>query len=114
QRQAIREKNINVLTFTADGTVYMPIGGGIMASGVKFESVRCADMWHTEIQSLQARLENQLAELMPIFKQRGYAGEDEGEDEIEAKLEITETGYQVTLVAAQFVLELILARSPAG
>lgn len=91
QRQAFRKKNANVFVSTADGTVYMPIGGGVMASGVKFESVWCADKWHDKIQSLQARFERQLGELMPTFEQRGYAGENE----IEGQLKIAEAGYQV-------------------
>jgi hypothetical protein len=91
QRQAFRKKNANVLVSTADGTVYMPIGGCVMASGVKFESVWCADKWYDELQSLQARFESQFGELMPTFEQRGYAGEDE----IEGQLKITEAGYQV-------------------
>jgi hypothetical protein len=91
QRQAIRKKNGNVLVATKDGTVYMPIGGGVMASGVKMESVICADKWQIDIQSLQARFEKQLGELMPTFEQCGYAGEDE----VEAQLQITETGYHV-------------------
>jgi len=62
-----------------------------MASGVKFESVWCADKWYDELQSLQARFESQCGELMPTFEQRGYAGEDE----IEGQLKITEAGYQV-------------------
>lgn len=74
QRQAIRNKNVNVLTSAADGTVYMPIGGGVTCSGVKFESINRADNWHAEIQSLQAGFENHLGELMPTFEQRGYAG----------------------------------------
>jgi hypothetical protein len=91
QRKSFRKENINVLTGTADGTVYMPIGGVVNGSGIKFESVMCADKWHDEIQSLRARFERHLDELMPTFEQRGYAGEDE----IEAQLKITETGYQV-------------------
>jgi hypothetical protein len=91
QRRTIRKKNTNVFVSTADGTVYMSVGGGVMASGVKFESVMRADKWRDEIQSLQARTEKQLDELMPTFEQRGYAGENE----IEAQLKITETGYQV-------------------
>lgn len=91
QRRAIRSKNGNVLVSTADGTVYMPIGGGVMASGPKFESVMRADKWHIEIQGLQARFESQLDQLMPTLLQRGYSGEAE----IEAQLKIVETGYQV-------------------
>jgi hypothetical protein len=91
QRRAIRKKNTNVFVSTADGTVYMPIGGGVMASGVKLESVMRGDIRHNEIRSLQSRFESQLDQLMPTFLQRGYAGEAE----IEAQLRIAETGYQV-------------------
>jgi hypothetical protein len=90
QRKTIRRKNVNVLTSAADGTVYIPIGGGVTCSGAKFASIQRADYWHAEIHSLQARFESQLGELMPTFEQRGYAGEDE----IEAQLKITETGCQ--------------------
>jgi hypothetical protein len=89
QRRAIRKHNGNVLVAIKDGTVYMPIGGAVSAAGVKAESVIRADHWHLEIQRLQARFENHLCELMPILGRCGYGGEDE----IDAELKITETGY---------------------
>jgi hypothetical protein len=69
----------------------MPLGGGVMASGLKMESVIEADHWRLEIQALQARFEEEAEELMPTFRQRGYAAGDE----IRGRLRITETGYQV-------------------
>lgn len=91
QRRALRKHNANVLVGTKDGTVYMPIGGGVVASGAKTECVMFADKWCIEIENLQASFEKQLIELMPTFEQCGYMGEDE----IEGQLKITETGYQV-------------------
>jgi hypothetical protein len=91
QRRTLRKKNLNVCVATADGTVYMPIGGGVTGAGVKLESLMCADRWHAEIQVLQPEFENQLDQVMTTLKRHGYAGENE----IEAQLKITETGYQV-------------------
>lgn len=91
QRQALRKKNLNVCVSTADGTVYMPIGGPVAGAGVKSESVMYGDIWRAEIDVLQPAFENQLGEVMSTLKQYGYAGENE----IEAQLKITETGYQV-------------------
>jgi|HubBroStandDraft_6_1064221.scaffolds.fasta_scaffold245043_2 hypothetical protein len=91
QRRALRKHNGNVLVGTKDGTVYVPIGGGVVGSGAKMECVMSADKWCIEIQDLQVGFEKQLSELMPTFEQCGYAGEDE----IEGQLKITETGYQV-------------------
>jgi hypothetical protein len=91
QRRTTRNKNTNVFVSTADGTVYMPIGGGVMTSGVKLESLTRGDLCRDEIRSLQSRFESQLDQLMPTFLQRGYAGEAE----IEGQLKISEKGYQV-------------------
>jgi hypothetical protein len=91
QRRTLRQNNTNVFTSTADGTVYCPIGGGVSSSGVKTESGADADRWRNEIQLLQSTMETQLCDLIPVFEQQGYTGEDE----LEAKLRITEAGYQV-------------------
>ena len=50
-----------------------------------------ADIWHSEIKSLQSSFESKLDELMPTFERQGY----DGEDEIEGQLKITMAGYQV-------------------
>jgi hypothetical protein len=91
QRRTLRRHNGNVLIGTQDGTVYMPIGGGVAASGAKIECVMAADNWCMKIQGLQASLEKELGQLIATFEQQGYAGEDE----IEGQLKITDTGYRV-------------------
>jgi hypothetical protein len=67
QRKAIRKKSGNVLVTTSDGTVYMPIGGGVLASGLKMESVIEADHWCMEIQALQDAVEEKIEELTSIL-----------------------------------------------
>jgi hypothetical protein len=84
QRRALRCKNANVCVATADGTVYMPIGGGVMASGINAEAVRQADYWYLKIRGFQSDFEKQLTSLLPTLTQNGYAGE--GEIEAELKL----------------------------
>jgi hypothetical protein len=91
QRRAFRKKSANVLTTTADGTVYMPIGGPLMASGIKSEVVWLADYWHTKIQAFQANFERQLDVILPTLRRQGFGGEEE----IEAELRLSETGVQV-------------------
>jgi hypothetical protein len=91
ERRNIRKKNANVLVATADGTVYGPIGGGVVASGLKMSSWFQADKWQNEVTALQDSVEKVLPELMPVFERLGYSGENE----LEAELRITEAGYQV-------------------
>jgi hypothetical protein len=90
QRRTLRGKNANVLTAVSDGTVYLPITGGVMASGVNAEAVRCADYWQIRIRELQAALESRLDELLPALGQNGYAAEPE----IKATLQFSEAGVQ--------------------
>lgn len=90
KRRTLRKNGYQAAVGTADGTVYGSIGGPTSPSGIKSESVRDADIWACQIRSLQNGLQNQLCHLIPIFEQRGYAGEVE----IEAELKITEEGYQ--------------------
>lgn len=75
----------------ADGTVYMPLSGGVMASGRNAEAVKEADYWRLSIRNFQRQFERELVALLPTLKQQGYGGEDE----IEAELTIASTGYQV-------------------
>lgn len=92
QRRALRGKNVNVLVSTEDGTVYMPLSGGMMSSGMNAEAVRLADQAEAQLQWLQAEFEtNKLDELLPILKQQGHAGDDE----IEAELKIADFGLHV-------------------
>jgi hypothetical protein len=98
QRRSIRKHNANVLVSTTDGTVYGPIGGGVSASGVKTESVLRADAWCIQIRGLHDRVEKTLPQLIPVLEQNGYAGECE----IEGKLRITETAYQIFYPRSQY------------
>jgi hypothetical protein len=77
EKRAFRMKNGNVLTAVADGTVYMPISGGVMASGVSAEAVRLADFGRDRIRALQTSFELKLPELLPALAKHGYTGEDE-------------------------------------
>ncbi|MFK4448348.1 hypothetical protein ABH944_008406 [Caballeronia udeis] len=88
QRRALRGKNGNVLTTVSDGTVYLPITGGVMASGVNAEAVRFADYWQMRVRELQTALEDKLDDLLLTLGQNGYAGEPE----IEATLQFSEAG----------------------
>lgn len=77
QRRDLRRGNGNILTAVADGTVYMPITGGVMASGVNAEAVRLADYWKMRVQELQKAFESKLEELLPTLHEHGYAEEPE-------------------------------------
>jgi len=109
QRRSIRKHNANVLVSTTDGTVYGPIGGGVSASGVKTESVLRADAWCIQIRGLHDRVEKTLPQLMPVLEQNGYAGECE----IEGKLRITETAYQIFYPRYNILATLVQA-PPVG
>ncbi len=91
QRRAFRNKNANVFVTTADGTVYMPISGGVMASGVSWEAVRLSDFWQIQIHELQSSFEKQLESLLPTLKNQGF----DGEEELEAEFKIFPSGVQV-------------------
>ncbi len=91
QRRALRNKNANVLVATADGTVYMSISGGVMASGVNAEAVRLADYCQDKIREIQANFERQLDDLLPTLRQHGFGGEEE----VIAELKLSEAGLQV-------------------
>lgn len=90
QRRTLRGKNANVHTAVSDGTVYLPITGGVMASGVNAEAVRCADYWQIRVRELQTALEARLDEVLPALGQNGYTGEPE----IKATLQFSEVGVQ--------------------
>ena len=91
EKRALRKKNGNVFAAVADGTVYMPISGGVMSSGVIAEAVRLADFGHDRIHALQTSFELKLAELLPTLTKHGYSGEDE----VEAQLKFGVNGPQV-------------------
>ncbi|GBQ06951.1 hypothetical protein [Acetobacter cerevisiae] len=84
QRQALRRKNANVAVTTSDGTVYMPISGGVVASGINLEAIRLADYWSLKIRGFQSDFEKQLTSLLPTLTQNRYAGEDTIEAELKS------------------------------
>jgi hypothetical protein len=91
QRRAFRSKNANVFVTTDDGTVYRPISGGVMASGVNWEAVWLADYWQIQFQELQANFEKQLDSLLPTLRKQGFGGEEE----VEAELKLSEAGVGI-------------------
>jgi hypothetical protein len=86
ERQAFRGKNGNVISATSDGTLYMPISGGVMASGVTFEAVRQGDYEQDRIRGIQASFAEKLPNMLNTLAKHGYAGEDE----IEAQLRVSD------------------------
>lgn len=53
QRKNLRDKNANAGVNVADGTFYMPPGGGMVAAGNNFNSIRWADMTIATAMSLE-------------------------------------------------------------
>lgn len=90
-RKYLRSNNANVLTTVNDGTVYMPISGGVMASGMNAEAVKAADYWNMRVQGLQRDFETKLDELLPTLRQNGY----DGESDIDAQLKFSDDGLKV-------------------
>lgn len=111
QRRALRRKNANVFVTTADGTVYMPIGGGVMASGINAAAVRQADYWYFKIRGFQSDFEKQLASLLPTLTQNGYAGEEK----IKAELKFfSEAFAQVFFPRYNVLANMTLVQSAAS
>jgi hypothetical protein len=50
-----------------------------------------ADKWSAEIRNLQSRFEAELYKVVPLLEQRGYAGEQV----VEAELQVMKDGYRV-------------------
>jgi hypothetical protein len=92
QRRNLRKYNVNVAISTSDGTTYMALGGGTSSSGVRTDAIVRARQWRDEIKRSQIGMERLLSQVMPALPQQGYSGENE----IDAKLQITGLGdYQV-------------------
>ncbi|NLI25962.1 MAG: hypothetical protein GX413_01020, partial [Acetobacter sp.] len=84
QKRALRRGNVNVAVIISDGTVYMPISGGVMMSGMNMEAIRLADYWALKISDFQSDFEKQLTRLLPILTQNRYAGESAIEAELKS------------------------------
>lgn len=89
ERLTLRKKNANSLVTVQDGTVYAPIGGGMVSSGFNLQAVMAKDRQKKFLRSLEEHLESQLESLREVFEKKGY----NGEPELEALLDITEDKY---------------------
>jgi hypothetical protein len=90
-RRTLRKGNTNVCVTVADGTVYMPVSGGVTVSGRNVEAIKQGDYWRLSIRSFPRQFEQELVALIPTLEQQGY----QREDDLEAELKIASTGYQV-------------------
>ena len=89
QRKHLRSSNANVVSKVADGTAYIPIAGGVMASGVSAEAMRAADAYFYRIRRLQGQVESKLnTEILPALRLNGYSDAPE----VHATLQVTEAG----------------------
>lgn len=93
ERITLRASNANSLVTVSDGTVYAPIGGGVTGSGFGTEAAIKTISQKRILRNLEKDLACQLESLRDILEEQGY----EGEPEIEATLEITETKYKALL-----------------
>ena len=90
-RGMLRANSANILTSVSDGTVYMPITGGVNASGMNAEALKTSDYWHIWIRELQREFETELDSFLPLLRERGYAGEID----IDAQLIFSDNGLQI-------------------
>ena len=110
QRKRVRKVNCGTLTTLSDGTVYMPIGGGVCSSGEGLEAVLRARKLLGEVKRLQSALEDRVASFIPELRRCGYAGEPE----INAKLAgITHCGYKVLFPDYKLLANVTLLDAPA-
>jgi hypothetical protein len=89
ERLTLRAKNANSFVTALDGTVYAPIGGGVVAAGYNVQAVMNTDRQRSTLKSLEEHLQSQLVNIKEQLAQHGYSGENE----IEASLEITDNQY---------------------
>lgn len=101
QRTNLRRANANVASVVADGTVYMPTTGGVMASGMNAEAVRAADSWYYRLRALQDAVQAKLeSEILPTLRANGYTDAEE----VEARLLVTASGELQALFPAYGVI----------
>ncbi|HAU4875860.1 TPA: hypothetical protein F3L11_12840 [Aeromonas hydrophila] len=89
ERLALRNKNANALINVSDGSVYGPLGGGVVSSGHNIKLILMIDKQKNLLESLEKRLQSNLHNMENLFFEHGYSGEPE----IEAKLEISGADY---------------------
>lgn len=106
ERLALRAKNANSFVTVNDGTVYASIGGGSTGSGFGTEAAMKTISQKRMLKDLEKHLASQLESLRDTLEEQGY----EGELEIEASLEITETKY-IALLPKYSVSVILLSKS---
>ncbi len=89
ERLILRAKNVNGMFTVSDGTVYAPIGGGVVTSGYNALSILKTDKQRRLLKGLEEKLQSQLVNLKERLYEHGYSGEET----IKASLEITENQY---------------------
>ncbi|WP_411358651.1 hypothetical protein [Pseudidiomarina salilacus] len=89
ERLTLRAKNANSFFTVSDGTVYAPIGGGVVGSGYNLQAIMSTDRQRSVLKSLEEHLQSQLINLKDTLCQHGYSGEGY----IKATLEITDRKY---------------------
>lgn len=104
QRLTMRAKNANSFITVNDGTVYAPIGGGVVGAGYNVHFVLRTDRQKSTLQALQDHLDAQLVNIKDLLVQNGYSGDAE----VEAKLEITENEYIAILPKFNVGVSLML------
>jgi hypothetical protein len=105
ERRTVRSAGSQAAVTVHDGTVYGSISGPVSTAGTKYDSVRNAVRWVTEVRHLQNILGNDPSPFMPTLIGAGYGGEEE----IDAELQITEDGrYQVFFPRYQQIVILNL------
>jgi len=72
KRKSVRDAKVQVFTAVSDGTVYMPIGGGVALSGVSIVAVRRAAQTFGEVKRLQSIVQEQIDNFLVPLRERGY------------------------------------------
>lgn len=103
ERMALRKKNINSFVTVADGTVYGPLGGGMLSNGYNLQARTQTDRQIAYLQELEKALELRLPTVKEELAKHGYAGQSE----VEAKLEITESQYIANFPEFGVAVELV-------
>lgn len=106
QRKRLRSAHANVLSRVADGTVYAPTAGGVMASGMNAEAMRAADFWYYRLRAIQDEVQTKLeTEILPSLQLNGYVDAPE----VEARLQASDTGeLQVFFPAYDVIVRIHL------
>lgn len=90
ERKNLRSKNVNAFVTVGDGTVYAPIGGGMVSSGYNVQAVMTMHKQKAMLKDLEDHLNKQMDNLRGLFEQQGY----QGEPVLEATLEISDKEYR--------------------